>query len=611
MAVREIYIGSKRHVAFLLAPPARSSETEFVTENALYTRGEAVKTITSVSSLVTLFLATIGSAKAQNDVADIVLVNASVFTAVDAHPHAEAVAIKGDRILAVDTNQRISLLAGPKTKRIDLGGRLVIPGIMDTHIHYAGGEPPTVTHIDFGEWAPTCKHVLETVAQKIKDVPAGNLLFGFMGSDAFFDPDCTPAALDRIAPHTAVFLAGGTVHAGMLNHAAAKWFGIDTTAPPPLAGWYGKDTKSKTWDGVVHNSAMLPLFLRTGSNGLHDDERLSKYFLNEAKWGITSNTFMEYDPAARVEQLARVNAPHRIWVMPFAQYETGQTRRKLQQATVPAGIADRVSARGEKWVLDGTPVERSAPMRAPYADDPSTSGKLDYSDSEVRAILSEALQHNLPLMLHVTGDRSAEQLFDQMDATGGEQIWTTRRLRIEHGDGITRDLIPRATRLGVIVSQNPLLFTMGDLVQRRLGPERAAIWFPCRSLLEAGIPVVFASDSGPGDSHANPFLNILLASTHPSNPKEAITREQAVIAYTRTAAYSVFAENKLGTLEPGKLADLAVLSQDIFKVPGADLPKTESVLTIVGGKIAYAQNGFESQQPQVNGNGYRKILGLD
>lgn len=550
-----------------------------------------MKTIAFLSSLFTIFVAGLGPARAQNDVADIILVDASVFTAVDAHPYAQAIAVKGDRILAVDTNQRISSLAGPKTKRIDVGGRLVIPGIMDTHNHYGGGDLPAVTHIDFGESAPTCKHVLDMVGQRVRDVPSGNLLFGFMGSDAFFDSACTPAALDRIAPHTAVFLAGGTVHAGMLNQTAVKWFGIDTTAPPPLAGWYGKDTKSKTWDGVVHNSAMLPLFIRTSSDGLHDDEKLREYFLNEAKWGITSNTFMEYDPAARIEQLARVNAPHRIWVMPFAQYETGQTRRRLKQAPVPARIADRVTCRGEKWVLDGTPVERSAGLRAPYADNLSTSGRVDYPESDIRAILTEALEHNLPLMLHVTGDRTTEVLLNVMDATGGEKVWANRRVRVEHGNGIGDDLIPRAKALGVVIAENPIYFP-GDLDLRRLGPERA-ILMPINSLIRAGVPLVIASDSSPGNFHSNPFVNVLLAATYPSNPKEAITREQAVIAYTRTAAYSVFAEDRLGTLEPGKLADLAVLSQDIFKVPDTDLPKTESVLTIVGGKIAYAQNGFE------------------
>jgi hypothetical protein len=373
----------------------------------------------------------------------------------------------------------------------------------------------------------------------------------------------------------------------MLNRAAVKWFDVDTTTPPPLNGYYGKDMRSKKWDGVVHHGSALPLVNKTGTDGSQDDERLRNYFLQQTKWGITSNTFLEYDPAARVEQLARVNAPHRVRVVPFAQYETSRTRRRLRQVTVPANVADRVVATGEKWCLDGSPIERQVGMRAPYADDPTTSGYVDYPDAEVRAILSEALEHHLPLMLHAVGDRTVEVLFNQMDATGGERVWAQHRLRIEHGDGIMTDLIPRARKLGVIVAQNPTHF-VGDLSVRRFGKERAAMWQPFKSLADAGIPIVIASDGGPGDSEDNPFLNIQLATTDPANPKEAITREQALIAYTRTAAYSEFSDDRLGTLEPGKLADVAVLSQDIFKVSNADLPKTESVLTIVGGKIVYS-----------------------
>jgi predicted amidohydrolase YtcJ len=296
-----------------------------------------------------------------------------------------------------------------------------------------------------------------------------------------------------------------------------------------------------------------------------------------------------------VEQLSRVNAPFRVWVMPFAQYETGQKRRRLQQVTVPAGIADRVTSHGEKWVLDGEPVHRTAPMRAPYADDPTTSGQTDYPDAEVRGILSEAVQHNVPLMIHVTGDRSTEQLLSQMEATGGEKVWANRRLRIEHGNGMMEDLIPRAKKLGVVVAENPI-YVLEPLKQ--LGPHRAPVWTPCRSLLKAGVPLVLASDSGPGQPILNPFLNMQIATTYPPFPQEAITREQALIAFTRTAAYSVFAEERLGTLEAGKQADLAVLSQDIFKVSNDDLPKTESVLTIIGGKIAYARNSEETAGPR-------------
>ena len=152
------------------------------------------------------------------------------------------------------------------------------------------------------------------------------------------------------------------------------------------------------------------------------------------------------------------------------------------------------------------------------------------------------------------------------------------------------DLIPRATKLGIIVAKNPM--HLGELPR---SPQRAPVWTLCRSLLEAGIPLVLASDGRPDFPFLNPFLNIQIATTYASDPKEAITREQALIAFTRTAAYSEFAEDRLGTLEVGKLADLAVLSQDIFKVSNDDLPKTESVLTIIGGKIAYSREPIHAR----------------
>ena len=160
-----------------------------------------MRTIAYLPHLGFTLLAVLGAAHAQNNSADLIVINANIFTGSDAHPHAEAIAIKGDRIIAVDTNEKINALAGTQTKKIDAAGRLVIPGILDTHIHYMLMDVvPDVTTVDFGGFAPTCTHVLETVADKVKDLPVGNLLFGFMGTSAFFDPDCTPAALNRVAP---------------------------------------------------------------------------------------------------------------------------------------------------------------------------------------------------------------------------------------------------------------------------------------------------------------------------------------------------------------------------------------------------------------------------
>jgi hypothetical protein len=183
-------------------------------------------------------------------------------------------------------------------------------------------------------------------------------------------------------------------------------------------------------------------------------------------------------------------------------------------------------------------------------------------------------------MFHVSGYLSAAAMLNAMQATGGKQVWDGKRVRFEHGDGLFPDLIPRVKDFGIIVVQNPTHFDVGLL----FGPTPVTYKNvqPFRSLLAAGIPLALGSD-GP----LNPYLNIMLASIDPGRPTEAITREQAVTAYTLTSAYAEFAEKDKGSLEAGKLADLAVLSQNIFQVPAAELPKTESVLTIVGGKIVF------------------------
>jgi predicted amidohydrolase YtcJ len=184
----------------------------------------------------------------------------------------------------------------------------------------------------------------------------------------------------------------------------------------------------------------------------------------------------------------------------------------------------------------------------------------------------------------------AAAMLNEMQAAGGAQVWAKQRVRFEHGDSLTPDLLPLVKEMGVVVVQNPIHLAGANVL-----PEIGIVLEklkaqPLRSLLAAGIPLAFGSDGPP-----NPYLNIMFASLDPTRPSEAITREQAVIAYTLTSAYAEFAEKDKGSLEPGKLADLAVLSQDIFTADASELPKTESVLTMVGGKIVYDGNVLPHQ----------------
>lgn len=216
------------------------------------------------------------------------------------------------------------------------------------------------------------------------------------------------------------------------------------------------------------------------------------------------------------------------------------------------------------------------------------------------SMLQESLRKKDQLLLHVSGRPAPEALLGAMKAAGGKSVWSKRRVRFEHGDGLTHDLFPAIKEMGVIVVQNPSHLDGVDLLPGLGGSIAAVQGQPLKSLLHAGIPLAFGSD-GP----MNPYLNIMFASLHPDRPSEAITREQAVIAYTLTSAYAEFSEKENGSLEPGKLADLAVLSQDIFTVSATDLPKTTSLLTLVGGKVVYDANMIKPMKGQTipNANG--------
>lgn len=218
-------------------------------------------------------------------------------------------------------------------------------------------------------------------------------------------------------------------------------------------------------------------------------------------------------------------------------------------------------------------------MRQPYADVPNERGRLNFTETEIAKMLRESITLRQPILFHAVGDRTVEAILSAMENIKTVD-WRTKRVRIEHGEGVTTDLIERAKRLGVIVVQNPTHLALPEMLHARFSPDNK--FSQVRSLIDNGISFALGSD-GP----MNPFLNIMLVSIHPARPTEAITREQAVRAYTAGSAYAEFTENEKGSITKGKLADLTVLTQDIFIVPVTELPRTQSVLTVVGGRIVY------------------------
>lgn len=523
------------------------------------------------------------SAFGQQVPADLILLNGKVFTAELGKPYAEAVAIRGERILAVGSSDEIKRLANAKTRVIDLQGRTVIPGINDAHFHFS--PVPQGFHLQFKSEEPSWTETLEALKDAVQKTPKGNWIFGLIGFNVLSEKAADRFALDRIAPEHPVLLRSYYGHGYIVNSKAMPLLQLAEEEPDPMGGYFERVGDSKTINGRFWEYAEWKpnRILANQVSDAQAIEELRKLANEAVRFGITSMQIMPSMPVDRFARLlVKADLPIRVRAIPFAM--TSPNVRDLSEFEMLPKLNfpnSKVKASGIKWVLDGTPMERGAALREPYNDRPDWRGKLNFPESEIVKMVEESLRFKQQILFHCAGDRTAEVVFDALERVGvGKIDWRQKRVRIEHGDGISGDLIERAKKLGVIVVQNPTHFSIVDIIYARYSPQTK--FFAARSLIEAGIPFALGSD-GP----MNPFLNIMLATIHPARPTEAITREQAVRAYTNGSAYAEFAEGEKGTLTKGKLADLAVLSQDVFTAPVPELPKTQTLLTIVVGKIVY------------------------
>jgi len=494
----------------------------------------------------------------------IVLLGGRVFTNDPAKPTATAIAIKGDKIIAVGTDAEINALGGDaNTLRFRLNGAVVIPGINDAHTH--PGRGPVGLQIGTSPDS-TAADLALALGSAIEETSPDLWLLGEVGRPIMLDASVNRAKLDQLAPNRKVMLRSFTGHGMILSSRAIQEVGLAENAPDPPGGRFGRNADG-TLNGRVFEYAEYAVLRKISKltqqpgdlrNALQD-------FVDEAiRFGITSVQAMPIseDNTAFAAALAEINPPLRIRNIFFPL--------SLQPA-LPREPFLVKGTDGVKWILDGTPVEKGAAIRTPYPDG-GGSGQLNFTS--FTGVIKAGLAAHQQLLFHAAGDLTTATLLTEMQNTPGVN-WPAARPRIEHGDGLLPDLDAQARNLGVVVVINPSHF-----FARSLYP--AGGFMRAKSLLKVPLTVAIGSD-GP----LNPYLNIMMAvSRADGNRREELTREEAVAAYTLGSALAENRDDK-GVIAKDKLADIAVLSQNIFSVPLDQLPLTFSKLTIIGGKIVH------------------------
>ena len=509
--------------------------------------------------------------------ADIILINGKIFTSDTSQLFVQALAIKGNKILSVGSNALIEKLVTAKTKKIDLKGKTVVPGFNDAHDHLGWLIPVGQSFFTpFSVPGPSKEAVIDSMVRLVKKASSNQWIQGTIGLTVFNDTSIRRRLLDSIAPDNPVALQIMWGHGMILNSKALQEVGISDTASDPLSGWYERTAGSKYITGVLYEGTEFPVWQAiTIAEPANTIKALRAHAAEELSLGITTVQDMSsnFQGNAARRFFAEANLPvrTRIILMPGTT-EKGRSLEELIKTNT--GIAPYTYASGIKYVIDGTTIEQNALMTKPYQGRSDWYGRLNFPVDTVKQILKEALTSDRQLAMHIVGDSATNVVLGLMKELATNEQWKKKRVRIEHAVGVTSESAAKDVRnMGIVLVHTP---------QYGQG-------LPLHSWLLMGIHIAV----GP-DAVINPFLGIMFMTTQQTDPKENLTREQAVIAYTKGSAYAEFKEKEKGTLAKGMLADLAVLSQDIFTIPADQLPATHSLMTIIDGKVAYESSGSMS-----------------
>lgn len=547
--------------------------------------------------------------------ADLVLLNGKIWTGDPVTnagpgegfgPLIEAVAISNGRFLAGGGSKEVQVYVGPNTQVVDLQGRLAVPGFIDSHTHFIDGgfQLLEVSLKDARDEAELARRV----AERVKKLLPGRWILG-----GNWDEEAWPSAklpsrrlIDPVTPQNPVLLSRYDGHAALANSLALKLAGITKDTRAPAGGVMVRDPAMRDELTGVLKDAAIELVNRVvpRPSEAEVEEALKAGLDHARRVGITSvqNITTDSDSpsgsfAGEIQLLRRAELEGCLTcrfyeIVPLAHW------KRLAESGVSHGLgSDFLKLGAVKGFADGSLGSRTAWMFEPFADDAANRGlpmALMDPPSKMEAEVRGADQAGIQLAIHAIGDRAVAEMLGVFARVGGERA-AERRFRIEHAQHIRPEDFRRFAQLGVIASMQPYHAPDdGRWAEKRLGPKRSRTSYAWRSVLEVGGRLAFSSDWPvvPLD----PLLGIYAAVTratldgkHPGGwvPEERLTVDEALRAYTQGSAYAAFEEGEKGTISPGKLADLVVLSDDLFAIAPEKIKDVRVVLTVVGGKVVY------------------------
>jgi len=532
---------------------------------------------------------------------DLVLVSGRILTMDSRSSVAEALAVRDGKILAVGSDAAVRPMAGPQTRVIDLAGKTVVPGLIDTHAHFgAAGLGDYVVNLGPAKSVAGALELLKVFVARKK--PGEWIITGgwHPPSQLAEKRYLTRQEIDSVAPNNPVYLR--TVgHFAMANSLALQKAGIDKTSPNPSGGSFEKDASGEL-TGVLVETA-IPL-VENLVPPFTEDEEIRQYKIAEGvlnSYGITS--VVEGATSARdtrtLQKIALSNAATlRVGLMyrPEPPAELSAWEAIMSGSGATSGFGDDwLKFGGIKIFYDGGMTLRTAMMRDVYPDSHDNyRGIAQQTPERLKQLVSIANKSNWRVGVHVVGDLGVDQVLDAFEAADKEKSIRDRRFILIHASLIRPEQMDRARALGVRVDfQNVFMWDKAATVERFLGKATADRALPTKTLIDRmGLDNLGAGTDFPVNP-INPFLNIYIMVTRKDpngnvyGASEAISREQALRLYTSAASRYMFDEGRKGTLEAGKLADLAVLSADIMSVPEDQIKDIKADMTMVGGKVVF------------------------